>query len=81
MGNGPCVLTEPAQSKPRRFCSFARSTALYQREKTGKGSFIDVSMLETGLTLMTSTIVDFLTTGTEPEQRGKAASGSVQLSP
>jgi crotonobetainyl-CoA:carnitine CoA-transferase CaiB-like acyl-CoA transferase len=40
-----------------------------------------LSMLETGLTLMTSTIVDFLTTGTEPEQRGNAAIGSAQLSP
>ena len=52
---------------------FAISTALFQREKTGKGSFIDVSMLETGLTLMTSTIVDFLATGNAPKQRGNAA--------
>ncbi|WP_170424070.1 CaiB/BaiF CoA transferase family protein [Ruegeria arenilitoris] len=52
---------------------FAISTALFQREKTGKGSFVDVSMLETGLTLMTSTIVDYLATGTAPKQRGNAA--------
>ncbi|MCG7522565.1 CaiB/BaiF CoA-transferase family protein [Ruegeria sp. Ofav3-42] len=52
---------------------FAISTALFQREKTGKGSFIDVSMLETGLTMMTSTIVDFLATGNVPQQRGNAA--------
>lgn len=52
---------------------FAISAALYQREETGKGSFIDVSMLETGLTLMTSTVVDYLATGNAPEQRGNAA--------
>ena len=52
---------------------FAISTALYQREKTGTGSFIDVSMLETGLSLMTSTITDFLATGNAPVPRGNAA--------
>ncbi|MBO9446981.1 CoA transferase [Ruegeria sp. R14_0] len=52
---------------------FAISTALFKREKAGKGSFVDVSMLETGLTLMTSTIVDYLSTGTAPKQRGNAA--------
>ena len=52
---------------------FAISSALFQRTKTGKGSFIDVSMLETAYTLMSSTIVDYLYTGNEPKQRGNAA--------
>lgn len=52
---------------------FAISAALYQREQTGSGSFIDVSMLETGLSLMTSTITDYLITGHAPEPRGNAA--------
>ena len=52
---------------------FAISSALFQRTKIGKGSFIDVSMLETAYTLMSSTIVDFLHTGNEPKQRGNAA--------
>ena len=52
---------------------FAVSTALYQREITGKGAFIDVSMLETAYSLMASTITDYMTTGTEPAQRGNAA--------
>ena len=52
---------------------FAISTALYDREKTGKGCFIDVSMLETGLTLMSSTITDFLKTENAPLRRGNLA--------
>ena len=38
--------------------SFAISSALFKRSQTGKGSFIDVSMLETAYTLMSSTVVD-----------------------
>ena len=52
---------------------FAISSALFQRTKTGEGNFIDVSMLETAYTLMSSTIVDFLHTGNKPKQRGNAA--------
>ena len=39
--------------------SFAISSALFKRTETGRGSFIDVSMLETAYTLMSSTIVDY----------------------
>ena len=53
--------------------SFAISSALFKRSQTGKGSFIDVSMLETAYTLMSSTVVDYLFTGNEPKQRGNAA--------
>lgn len=53
--------------------AFAITSALYQREQTGKGAFIDVSMLETGLSLMTSTITDYLATGNKPAPRGNAA--------
>jgi crotonobetainyl-CoA:carnitine CoA-transferase CaiB-like acyl-CoA transferase len=53
--------------------SFAISSALFKRTQSGKGSFIDVSMLETAYTLMSSTIVDYLYTGNEPKQRGNAA--------
>lgn len=52
---------------------FAISAALYQRTQTGKGSFIDVSMLETGLALMSSTITDYLKTGNAPQRRGNLA--------
>lgn len=53
--------------------SFAVSAALYERTSTGKGSFIDVSMLETGLTLMSSTVTDYLKTGNAPKRRGNLA--------
>jgi crotonobetainyl-CoA:carnitine CoA-transferase CaiB-like acyl-CoA transferase len=52
---------------------FAISAALFQREKTGKGTFIDISMLETGLSLMSSTITDYLQTGNAPQRRGNHA--------
>ena len=53
--------------------SFAVSAALFERATTGKGNFIDVSMLETGLCLMSSTVTDYLKTGNEPKRRGNLA--------
>ena len=53
--------------------SFAVASALFERATSGKGTFIDVSMLETGLSLMSSTVTDFLKTGNEPKRRGNLA--------
>jgi len=53
--------------------SFAISAALFERASTGEGSFIDVSMLETGLTLMSSSVTDYLKTGNAPQRRGNLA--------
>lgn len=53
--------------------SFAVSAALYERASTGKGNFIDVSMLETGLSLMSSSVTDYLKTGNAPKRRGNLA--------
>lgn len=53
--------------------SFAISAALHHRNQTSKGTFIDVSMLETAFTLMSSTITDYFATGNEPKPRGNAA--------
>jgi len=53
--------------------SFAVSAALFERASTGKGNFIDVSMLETGLSLMSSTVTDYLKTGNAPQRRGNLA--------
>jgi len=52
---------------------FAVSAALFARAATGKGTFIDVSMLETGLSLMSSTVTDYLHTGNAPQRRGNLA--------
>lgn len=53
--------------------SFAISAALYERASSGQGTFIDVSMLETGLTLMSSSVTDYLKTGNAPKRRGNLA--------
>jgi len=53
--------------------SFAIAAALYERTKTGKGSFVDVSMQETAFTMMSSTITDYLATGNTPQRRGNLA--------
>jgi len=53
--------------------SFAISAALIERTSTGAGNFIDVSMLETGLSLMSSSVTDYLKTGNVPKRRGNLA--------
>ena len=53
--------------------AFAISAALFERSKSGKGAFIDVSMLETGLSLMSSAVTDFFKTGNVPQRRGNLA--------
>jgi len=53
--------------------SFAISAALYERTHSGSGTFVDVSMLETGLSLMSSTVTDYLKTGNAPKRRGNLA--------
>lgn len=53
--------------------SFAISAALFERTKTGKGTFVDVSMLETGLSLMASSVTDYLYSGNPPQRRGNLA--------
>lgn len=52
---------------------FAICAALFRRERTGTGGLVDVSMLETGFTLMASSIADMTATGRVPAARGNAA--------
>ena len=50
--------------------ALAISSALFQREKTGKGQRIDVSMLDAALMLMSSHVTDTLATGRAPGPHG-----------
>ncbi|WP_193187373.1 CaiB/BaiF CoA transferase family protein [Nisaea sediminum] len=50
--------------------AFAISAALFQRERTGMGQNIEVSMLDVALTLMTAPATDFLWTGKHPKAKG-----------
>lgn len=83
--SGLMEMTGTAQSGPIRTgapivdygtalaASFAIAAALFERTKTGKGSFVDVSMQETAFTMMSSTITDYLATGNTPQRRGNLA--------
>ena len=51
-------------------CAFAISAALFQRERTGSGQYIDSAMLDVALMLMGSHITAYLRTGHEPKPRG-----------
>ena len=51
-------------------CAFAISSALFQRERTGLGQYIDSSMLDVSLMLMGSHITSFMRTGHEPKPKG-----------
>ncbi len=50
--------------------AFALASALFQRERTGKGQRIDMAMLDVALTLMSSHVTGYLTHGAEPKPRG-----------
>src|SRR5262245_59053356 len=51
-------------------CAFAISAALFQRERTGQGQYIDSAMLDVALMLMGSHITGYLRTGQEPRPKG-----------
>lgn len=50
--------------------AFGAMTALYHRQKTGRGQLIDVSLLATGVTFMTPLLAERITTGIKREQLG-----------
>src|SRR5262249_10133251 len=50
--------------------AFALSSALFQREKTGKGQRIDMAMLDVAMTMMASLMTGYLRNGTHPKAHG-----------
>src|ERR1700744_3098165 len=53
--------------------AFAISSALFQRTHTGKGQFIDVSMLEASLAFLATQVADYTVAGHHQQQPGNAA--------
>jgi crotonobetainyl-CoA:carnitine CoA-transferase CaiB-like acyl-CoA transferase len=50
--------------------AFALASALFQRERTGRGQRIDMAMLDVALILMSSQITGYLRNGTHPKPHG-----------
>lgn len=50
--------------------AFAIASALFQRERSGKGQTIDLSMLDTALLMQSSHITGFMASGKAPRRRG-----------
>ena len=50
--------------------AFALSAALFQRERTGKGQHIDLSMVGVAMMLMGSHLTGYMRNGTEPRPKG-----------
>jgi crotonobetainyl-CoA:carnitine CoA-transferase CaiB-like acyl-CoA transferase len=53
--------------------AFAIASALFQRTHTGRGQFIDVSMLEASLAFLTTQVADFTVAGHRQVQSGNQA--------
>ncbi|PPQ34685.1 CaiB/BaiF CoA transferase family protein [Rhodopila globiformis] len=53
--------------------AFAVSSALFQRTQTGRGQFIDVSMLEASLAFLSTQIADYTVAGHHQQQAGNQA--------
>lgn len=50
--------------------AFALATALFQRSRTGRGQFIDMSMFDVSLLMMSTHVTGFLRNGAHPKRSG-----------
>jgi formyl-CoA transferase/CoA:oxalate CoA-transferase len=71
-GHGVRCGTSIADIAAGMFAAFGITTALHARGKTGQGQFIDVSMLEGQLSLLSGVIGTYLADGIVPEPMGTA---------
>lgn len=53
--------------------AYAVSAALYQKQRTGKGQYIDLGMLDTNIILMASVATAYMNTGVAPKPAGNDA--------
>ncbi|WP_428485380.1 CaiB/BaiF CoA transferase family protein [Rhodopila sp.] len=53
--------------------AFALASALYQRTHTGRGQFVDVSMLEASLAFLATQVADYTVAGHRQQQAGNQA--------
>lgn len=53
--------------------AFAIAAALFQRSRDGQGRYIDVSMLDSAMALMSSVLTNYVNTGNPPGLRGNEA--------
>jgi crotonobetainyl-CoA:carnitine CoA-transferase CaiB-like acyl-CoA transferase len=53
--------------------AFGAMAALYEREKSGRGQMIDVSLLATAMTMITPLLAERVLTGIERKQQGNAS--------
>jgi crotonobetainyl-CoA:carnitine CoA-transferase CaiB-like acyl-CoA transferase len=80
--SGLMAMTGTAETSPLKFgapavdystgttAAFALAAALFQRERTGRGQYIDLAMLDVAMILMASHVTGYLRSGSEPQPTG-----------
>jgi len=80
--SGLMAMTGTAETSPLKFgapavdystgttAAFALAAALFQRERTGRGQYIDLAMLDVAMILMASHLTGYLRNGSEPHPTG-----------
>ncbi len=78
---GPLKAGAPVIDYGTGMCAaYAVAAALYQRDRTGEGQYIDLSMLDATMMLMASTVTEYLNTGVPPKQSGNNAASRAPAS-